>query len=399
PMSSTTRRRESATALPLLRDRRATVVPREWTRWWNRVFTRRRSLGRPAVPGGRRAVGSSPVAPRARLLMMRSSSRDDQFCYCRNRLVDATSNLGSRSTGGTGPDMTAADDRAGSARIGLPSRRQHAAVDEAAARPGAVDPRRSVRATIGRKPMRPLRIPVLGAVLSLVATAFIGPAVAVASETETAAEILREGAQLGVDNGYPGVIGLVRDGTDTAYVQAGLGDRFTRVPADPQARFRIGSNTKAFIATVLLQLEAEDRLSLDDTLDTWLPDVFARSGHDGSTITVRQLLNHTSGLPEYLNDPRVLASYAANLNPYRKWEPRKLVEIALRQGATGAPGERHSYSNTNYLLAGMVIEAVTGNPPHVEVRQRIISPLGLHDTSFPTDPRPQGEWLRGYFRI
>ncbi|MGI5995840.1 serine hydrolase domain-containing protein [Saccharomonospora viridis] len=247
--------------------------------------------------------------------------------------------------------------------------------------------------------MRPLRIPVLGAVLSLAATAFIGPAVAVASETETAAEILREGAQLGVDNGYPGVIGLVRDGTDTAYVQAGLGDRFTRVPADPQARFRIGSNTKAFIATVLLQLEAEDRLSLDDTLDTWLPDVFARSGHDGSTITVRQLLNHTSGLPEYLNDPRVLASYAANLNPYRKWEPRKLVEIALRQGATGAPGERHSYSNTNYLLAGMVIEAVTGNPPHVEVRQRIISPLGLHDTSFPTDPRPQGEWLRGYFRI
>ncbi|TMZ52978.1 class A beta-lactamase-related serine hydrolase, partial [Klebsiella pneumoniae] len=143
----------------------------------------------------------------------------------------------------------------------------------------------------------------------------------------------------------------------------------------------------------------EKRLSLDDTLDTWLPRVVDTGDHDGSAITVRQLLNHTSGLPEYMNDPRVLVSYTANLNPHKRWRPQELVDIALDHAPTGAPGERPSYSNTNYQLAGMVIEAVTGNSPDLEVRERILTPLGLHDTDFPTDPEPQGDWLRGYFRV
>ncbi|WP_197319901.1 serine hydrolase [Saccharomonospora sp. NB11] len=240
------------------------------------------------------------------------------------------------------------------------------------------------------------RVPVLGAVLSLATVALAGPGVA-AADTDTAADILQAGAELGVSDGYPGVIGLVRDGDDAEYVAAGEADRFKDVPADPQHRFRIGSNTKAFVATVLLQLEAEGKLSLDDTVATWLPDAVNTGQHDGSTITVRQLLNHSSGLPEYLDAAEVALPYAANLNPHQQYEPQALVDIALKRAPVGAPGEKFFYSNTNYILAGMVIEAVTGNHPATEIEQRIIEPLGLTDTSYPTEPTTDGEWMSGHF--
>lgn len=214
----------------------------------------------------------------------------------------------------------------------------------------------------------------------------------------TPADILRAGAQQGVADGYPGVIGMVRKGDTTQYVQAGVGDRTTKVPADPKAQFRIGSNTKAFISTVLLQLEGEKRLSLDDTVARWLPGAVAANGYDGSTITIRQLLNHTSGLPDYLSALQINGPYFLNTNPREVLPPQTLVNVGLGLRApTSAPGEKFGYSNTNYVLAGMVIKAVTGSEPAAEVQRRIIEPLGLRDTTFPTaDPALYGNHLHGY---
>ncbi|MFD0361460.1 serine hydrolase domain-containing protein [Nocardia sp. GCM10030253] len=214
-----------------------------------------------------------------------------------------------------------------------------------------------------------------------------------ADEPATPAEILRTGAEAAVAHGFPGVIGLVRRGSETQYVHAGYGDLATRAAADPAAQFRIGSFTKAFVAVVVLQLETERRLTLDDPLDRWIPGAVP----GGTAITLRQVLDHTSGLAEYTSDPRVALPYLANTDPRQPWDPQELVNIATSLPRGGAPGERFSYANTNYLLAGMVITAVTGNHPAVEVRTRIIEPLHLRDTTFPTtDPTLRGNWLHGY---
>ncbi|WP_335937550.1 serine hydrolase domain-containing protein [Streptomyces sp. PTD5-9] len=212
------------------------------------------------------------------------------------------------------------------------------------------------------------------------------------------ADILRAGAQKGIADGYPGVIGMVRQGDTAQYVSAGVGDLSTKAPADPKAKFRIGSNTKAFISTVLLQLEGEHRLSLDDTVARWLPGAVAANGYDGARITIRQLLNHTSGLPDYLGAPQVSTPYYLNTDPRQAIAPQSLVDIALARSAPGSrPGEKFGYSNTNYVLAGMVIKAVTGSDPATEVQRRIIEPLGLRDTGFPTeDPALYGNYLHGY---
>ncbi|MEV3921197.1 serine hydrolase domain-containing protein [Actinomadura coerulea] len=198
----------------------------------------------------------------------------------------------------------------------------------------------------------------------------------------------------------PGVIGMVRSGDNTQYAAAGHGDMFMRVPADPKAQVRIGSNTKAFVSTVLLQLEAEGKLSLNDTVDRWLPGLVAANGNDGRKITIRQLLNHTSGLPDYINNLRISGSYVADINPYEKWDPRVLVKAATANKPLSAPGTKFNYANSNYVLGGLIIQAATGHHPAVEVTNRIIKPLGLTDTTFPeADPKLYGNWLHGYFTI
>ncbi|MEU2869530.1 serine hydrolase domain-containing protein [Streptomyces olivoreticuli] len=243
--------------------------------------------------------------------------------------------------------------------------------------------------------MKSLRLTAVGAALGLAVLMGAGPSHAA---DQTPADILQAGARQGVADGYPGVIGLVRQGDSVERVQAGVGAVGSKVPADPKAQFRIGSNTKAFTATVLLQLESEHRLSLDDSVARWLPGSVGANGYDGAKITIRQLLNHTSGLPDYVNSPQISAPYAVNANVRQSYPPQTLVDLALSlRKPVSAPGEKFSYANTNYVLAGMVIRAVTGSDPASEVQKRIIEPLGLHDTTFPTeDPALYGNYLHGY---
>jgi D-alanyl-D-alanine carboxypeptidase len=146
-------------------------------------------------------------------------------------------------------------------------------------------------------------------------------------------------------------------------------------------RYRIGSLTKTFTAAVVLQLAEEGRLSLDDTVEQWLPGLVRGNGNDGRHISLRQLLQHTSGLPEVVQDVAALNSadgYRAER--FRSYTPEELVASALERTNTGTDW---SYSNTNYLLAAMIIEEATGRTWEREVTDRLIRPLGLADTSAP----------------
>jgi D-alanyl-D-alanine carboxypeptidase len=204
------------------------------------------------------------------------------------------------------------------------------------------------------------------------------------------AGLQRAAGQL-VADGVPGVIIMTRRGRQVSHVVAGLADKATGQPMQPQDRVHIGSITKTFVATVVLQLAAEGRLSLNDSVQKWLPGVITGHGYHPAQITIRQLLQHTSGLRDYTSEPGFLTAQSLA----QTWRPQQLVDIALR---LGPPVHGWMYSNTNYILLGMVIQKVTGHSPIAEIRSRILVPLGLHDTSFPLTSKQIPEpYAHGYY--
>ncbi|WP_405768146.1 serine hydrolase domain-containing protein [Streptomyces sp. NBC_01538] len=237
----------------------------------------------------------------------------------------------------------------------------------------------------------------MAAAIAVAAGAFAAPAMAAApAERGGGHEATREAMNAAVLDGVPGVALQAKDRHGVWKATAGVGNLKTKQPRSAQDNFRAGSITKTFIATVLLQLEAEGRVSLDDTVDKWLPGVVSGNGHDGRQITLRQLLNHTSGIFNYTEDENfvhdVFLAEGFFKNRYRTWTPNEIVRIAMGHKPEFAPGAGWSYSNTNYVIAGMVIKKVTGNSYGDEVRRRVIKPLGLHGTympgTSPTVPRP-----------
>lgn len=201
---------------------------------------------------------------------------------------------------------------------------------------------------------------------------------------------LQEAVHDMVAAGFPAAVAYSRTGLDTNHEAAGFADLSTGEKATPAHRFRIASNTKAFTATVVLQLVAEQRLALDTPVERWLPGVVG-----GRQITVRHLLNHTSGLSDPTHDPDFWAPILAN--PTHVYRPHEIVTEASAHPLAAPPGTRHTYSNTNYLVAGLLIEKVTGRSAVLQVYQRILVPLHLVHTSFPlTDPRIHGRHLHGY---
>jgi D-alanyl-D-alanine carboxypeptidase len=187
------------------------------------------------------------------------------------------------------------------------------------------------------------------------------------------------------DDGYPGALAAV----DARDYTAGVGDLRTgeRVPVNGQVR--IASNTKMFTATVVLQLVGEGKIKLDDPIDTYLPGMV----RDGDEITVRQLLRHTSGLPDY--DEILIQDYFAVQHTY--FEPRQLIDAAQTRPPLFPPGEGWSYSNTNYVIAGLLVQQVTGRPVGEEITNRIIKPLRLRDTYWPEDQSIRGRHPSGYW--
>ncbi len=188
-----------------------------------------------------------------------------------------------------------------------------------------------------------------------------------------------------VVSGVPGAQLVVSGDFGELQLNSGSGDLGTGAPFPDNAQVRIASNTKAFVAAVALQLVAEQRVDLDAPIDRYLPGVVTGPGGDGQRITVRNLLQHTSGIPDYLS--QVDLDSVAGMQNYRP--ASELIRGALDRPAEFEPGARWGYSNTNYLIIGSMIERVTGLPVGVEVTRRIILPLGLHDTYWPLYPLEQ----------
>jgi D-alanyl-D-alanine carboxypeptidase len=178
-------------------------------------------------------------------------------------------------------------------------------------------------------------------------------------------------------DGVPGVIGLQRRGDRVTVDPAGRADIATAQPMTGDDRFRVGSITKTFVATLVLKLVAEGRVRLTDSVARWLPGLVP----GGPAITLRELLQHTSGIYDYFRDPGFLPAVEAD--PARVWPPRKLVQIAVAHPPLFPPGTSWAYSNTDYILLGLVAEAATGRPVGQELREQIFGPLGLRGTSFP----------------
>lgn len=178
-------------------------------------------------------------------------------------------------------------------------------------------------------------------------------------------------------------------------VTSGVGELATGRPVPANGRFRMGSTTKTFVATVVLQLVGEGRLSLDDKVDRWLPGVVSGNGNDGTRITVRQLLQHTAGI--YDGDyPNISSAKDYYQHRFDKHTPEEIVRRAMAH----PPVSGWSYANTGYVLLGMITGKVTGRPWHVEVDRRIVRPLHLRATAFPYDsPEIPGRHAHGYERF
>ncbi|EJR97964.1 D-alanyl-D-alanine carboxypeptidase [Bacillus sp. MYb56] len=196
--------------------------------------------------------------------------------------------------------------------------------------------------------------------------------------------------------GFPGVLAKTSEGGKTWSYAAGVANLSSKKPMKTDFRFRIGSVTKTFTATVVLQLAEENSLNLDDSIEKWLPGVIHGNGYDDKQITIQQLLNHTSGIAEYTR------SKGFNLMDTKKsYRAEELVKMGISMPPDFTPGKSWSYSNTGYVLLGILIETVTGNSYAEEIENRIIEPLELSNTFLPGNSSviPGTKHARGYIQL
>lgn len=180
-----------------------------------------------------------------------------------------------------------------------------------------------------------------------------------------------------LSQGAPGAMVRVDDNGTVHQLSEGVADRATGRAITTTDRFRVGSVTKSFSAVVLLQLVDEGKLDLDASVNTYLPGLLP-----DDRITVREVMSHRSGLYDYTND--MFAQTVPGFESVRNkvFSYQDLVTLSLKHAVTNAPGAAYSYSNTNFVVAGMLIEKLTGHPVATEYQNRIFTPLNLTDTFY-----------------
>jgi CubicO group peptidase (beta-lactamase class C family) len=179
---------------------------------------------------------------------------------------------------------------------------------------------------------------------------------------------------------------------------AGLANRETGAPVDANSVFGVGSFTKPIVATTVLQLYEEGKLNLSDTLSQWLPDL-SKNIANADRITIRQLLGHTGGVPDYLNQPEAQAQFFDDPKAFfnRTASPQELLSYIQGKPALAEPGAAFSYSNSDYVLLGQIVEKVTGSTLASQLRSRIFEPLGLNQTFYaPQEAVSRGNLTRTY---
>ena len=218
-----------------------------------------------------------------------------------------------------------------------------------------------------------------------------------AAPSKGEAESLKSRAQGLVEAGYPAALAAVTDAKgESAGVAVGKGSLETGQAPPMDGEVRIGSNTKTFVAVVVMQMVQEGKVGLDEPIETYLPGLIRGEGIDGSKITVRQLLQHTSGLPEYTDTTPGSGDIFQIKDHYA--QPRDLLDTALSKPAAFEPGTQWKYTNTNYIVLGMLIERVSQRPVGEQIDERIVKKLGLSHTYFPApgEEKIRGTHPRGY---
>ncbi|MEW6270125.1 MAG: serine hydrolase domain-containing protein, partial [Thermodesulfobacteriota bacterium] len=191
-------------------------------------------------------------------------------------------------------------------------------------------------------------------------------------------------------DGPPGAIAIVQRGNRIRVFSAGLGDVANRRRMRPTDRMRIASVAKAFSGAVALSLVDRGVLSLDDTIGELLPGL----GNGWEDVTLRQLLNHTSGVPSFTSS----SEFAARVDafPHDPVPPRALVEYVADEELLFTPGSRYAYSNTDNILVGLMAEAATGRSYQHLLAARVLSPIELRRTTLPFGYRMPRPYIHGY---
>lgn len=186
--------------------------------------------------------------------------------------------------------------------------------------------------------------------------------------------------------GLPGLAGLVRIGDGVWKGSAGVRDLEDKAPYRPADFIRIASITKTYTATAVLMLVDEGKIGLDDKLEKYVPGVV-----NGKVATIQDLLAMRSGIPDFTANKKFVEMF--NRDPDMDWSDRDTLAVIAESKANFAPGAQVAYCDSNYALLGMVMRKVTGKAPGVTITERILEPLGLDKTSYPTrstvpDPHP-----------
>ncbi|MGW4799523.1 serine hydrolase domain-containing protein [Nonomuraea sp. NPDC004297] len=200
---------------------------------------------------------------------------------------------------------------------------------------------------------------------------------AVVAVSGSGADVRADMEKIVTGNGATAVLARVSDAGRTWSGAVGVRDIERGGRPSPHGRFRIGSVTKTFVATVVLQLVDENKVGLDDPIDRHLPGLVP----GGSQITVRELLNHTSHLYDYMSEPGYSTNRWRGEARFRSYQPRELLKVAFAKQLPD-DGKWH-YSNTNYVVLGLLVEKLTGNPYGEEVERRVLRPLKLRHTVVP----------------
>jgi len=212
-----------------------------------------------------------------------------------------------------------------------------------------------------------------------------------AQASELPATQVRKDLNAMVENGVPGGIIYIRDGKQTFSAAAGDAELKPQRRMKVGLRYRIASETKSMVSTVVFQLAEEDKLELSGNVEDWFPGLV----QNGSEITLRDLLTHQSGIPDFLASDRPIAPYlAGHFN--HVWTPKQLIGFGTDLGTNFTPGKHVAYSNTNYTILGLIIQKATGNSLGAELKSRIFRPLGMNRSSFPASPNISGSHANGY---